>query len=103
MYAFWDAFYWIAAMYLVILNLAGFLSMGMDKRRARKGKWRIPEATLFLLAILGGSIGSVVGMRVFHHKTRHWYFKYGMPAILILQLVLAWVIWQYTPVLLGGL
>ena len=63
--------------------------MAMDKSRARKHQWRIPEKTLFLSAILGGSIGAIAGMYTFHHKTRHWYFVIGMPAILILQVVLA--------------
>lgn len=76
---------YIAAGYLVIVNLIGFLAMGMDKRKARKHKWRIKEATLFLLAVIGGSIGCWLGMYVFHHKTKHWYFVIGMPAILALQ------------------
>lgn len=79
--------------YLVVINLVGFGAMGIDKRRARQGRWRIPEARLFLYAILGGSLGSVAGMWVFHHKTKHWYFKYGMPLIFILQAALAiWLI-----------
>ena len=73
--------------YLVVVNLVGFIIMGVDKKKAQKGAWRIPEATLFLVAIIGGSIGSIAGMQIFHHKTKHWYFKYGMPAILILQIV----------------
>lgn len=74
--------------YLVLINLAGFLSMGADKRKAVKKLYRIPEKTLFLLAILGGSAGSILGMRHFRHKTKHKSFVYGMPAILIIQLVL---------------
>lgn len=74
--------------YVVIINLIGFIVMGIDKRRAKKHAFRIPEATLFTIAIIGGSIGSIVGMRYFHHKTRHWYFVYGMPFILFLQLAL---------------
>lgn len=74
--------------YAVIINLIGFIVMGMDKRRAKKHAFRIPEATLFTIAIIGGSIGSIIGMRYFHHKTRHWYFVYGMPFILILQIAL---------------
>ncbi len=62
--------------------------MGIDKRKAIKRAFTIPEATLFLYAILGGSIGSIAGMQLFRHKTQHWYFKYGMPAILIIQLIL---------------
>ena len=78
----------ILAAYLIIMNLVGFAMMGIDKRKAMKKLWRIPESTLFIIAIIGGSIGSIIGMRVFHHKTRHWYFVYGMPAILIIQIAL---------------
>ena len=74
--------------YLVIVNLAGLISMYIDKKRAIKNKWRIPEKTLFLIAIIGGSIGSISGMHLFRHKTKHWYFKYGMPAILICQVII---------------
>ena len=74
--------------YLVIMNLIGFAVMGIDKRRAVKRLWRIPESTLFIVALIGGSLGSIIGMYFFHHKTRHWYFVYGMPAILILQLAI---------------
>lgn len=74
--------------YAIIINLIGFFLMGIDKRKAIKRAFRVPEATLFLIAILGGSIGSILGMYTFHHKTRHWYFVYGMPLILILQLAL---------------
>lgn len=59
--------------------------MGIDKWKARKQAWRIPEKTLFLISILGGSIGSIAGMYTFHHKTKHWYFVIGMPLILIVQ------------------
>ena len=68
------------------MNLIGFSLMGIDKYRAVKRLWRIPESTLFIVAIIGGSLGSIIGMRIFHHKTRHWYFVYGMPAILILEI-----------------
>lgn len=74
--------------YVIIINIIGLFSMLIDKRRAIKNKWRIPEKTLFLIAILGGSIGSNIGMRLFRHKTKHWYFVFGMPAILIIQLVI---------------
>lgn len=81
--------------YLVLVNLAGFLTMWADKRRARRRAWRISEKALFLPAVLGGAAGSVLGMRVFHHKTKHWYFRLGMPAILLCQLALAvWLIWR---------
>ena len=74
--------------YAVFINIIGFLSMFIDKHRAIKNKWRIPEKTLFLIALIGGSIGSNAGMRLFRHKTKHWYFVFGMPAILILQIVI---------------
>ena len=74
--------------YVIIINLVGFFSMFIDKRRAKRNEWRIPEKTLFLIAILGGSIGSNIGMRLFRHKTKHWYFVFGMPAILITQIVI---------------
>ena len=73
--------------YFAALNILALALMGIDKWKARKGAFRIPEATLFIIAIIGGSIGSILGMYLFRHKTRHWYFVYGMPAILILQLL----------------
>lgn len=80
--------------YVVMMNLVSFALMGIDKYKAKKRAWRIPEATLFLFAIFGGSIGSILGMFVFHHKTRHWYFLYGMPFILIVQLICLYLLWQ---------
>ena len=74
--------------YLGVINLIGFFAMFLDKQKAKRGKWRIPEKTLFLLAIIGGSLGTTLGMHVFRHKTKHWYFKFGMPMILIVQIVL---------------
>ena len=74
--------------YLILINMAGFLAMGEDKRRAVRHLWRIPERTLFALALIGGSIGTWAGMYVFRHKTRHWYFVVGMPVILFFQLLL---------------
>lgn len=70
--------------YLVIINLLAFALMGIDKKRAMKGAWRIPEKSLFLAVILGGALGGVLGMKHFHHKTQHWYFKLGFPFFLIL-------------------
>lgn len=75
--------------YLFIVNILGFAMMGIDKKKAKKRAFRIPEASLFIIAFIGGSIGSIAGMYFFKHKTRHWYFVYGMPAILILQVILA--------------
>ncbi len=74
--------------YIVCINLAGLVSMGMDKRKAIRHQWRIPEATLFLIALLGGSLGSIIGMQLFRHKTKHWYFVWGMPAIFFAELAL---------------
>ena len=84
----------ILLIYLLVMNIIGFLAMGIDKYKAKKRAFRIPEATLFTIAIIGGSIGSILGMFTFRHKTRHWYFLYGLPAILILQLVLAFFLFQ---------
>ena len=72
--------------YLCLINLIGFFAMFIDKQKAKIDKWRIPEKTLFLLALIGGSLGTTLGMHVFHHKTKHWYFKFGMPLILIAEL-----------------
>ncbi len=74
--------------YLVVVNLLGFAMMGIDKARARKRAWRIPEAHLMIVALIGGSVGSILGMWVFRHKTKHWYFAYGLPVILILQVAI---------------
>ncbi len=77
--------FWI---YCAAVNLAGFAVMGIDKQRAVRGAWRISEASLFLTALAGGALGCTLGMHFFRHKTRHWYFRYGMPAILIVQVLL---------------
>ena len=84
----------VLLVWLAVINLLTFIVYGADKRRARKGKWRVPEKMLFLLPLLGGSIGALLGMRVFHHKTKHWYFVWGIPAILLAQIALA--VWIYT-------
>ncbi len=75
-------------LYFAATNLIGFALMGIDKYKAKKRAFRIPEATLFIVAIIGGSIGSIIGMYAFHHKTRHRRFVYGMPFILIVQIAL---------------
>jgi len=77
-------------LYLAVINLITFCVYGADKRRARKGAWRVPEKELFLLAFLGGSPGALLAMTVFHHKTRHRAFQVGIPAILVLELGLLW-------------
>ena len=79
----------LAALYLAAVNLAAFLLMGVDKRRAAGKKWRISEKALFLPAVLGGALGGLLGMRFFRHKTRHWYFRWGFPLLLAAQLLLA--------------
>lgn len=80
--------------YLLIMNGLGFLFMGLDKWKARKRAWRISEATLLLVAALGGAFGSMLGMHLFRHKTRHWYFLYGIPAMLIVHILLGIFIWK---------
>ena len=72
-------------LYLALVNAAAFCLMGLDKARAKRGQWRISEKKLFLPAVLGGALGGVLGMRVFHHKTRHWYFRWGFPVLLAVQ------------------
>ena len=76
-------------LYLLLINAAAFLLMLVDKIKARKNRWRIPERTLFGSALLGGSIGAILGMYTFRHKTRHLSFTLGIPAILIAQIALA--------------
>lgn len=80
----------ILYVYLIAINLAALVLMAEDKRRAKHHQWRIPERTLFASAILGGSVGALLGMYLFHHKTRHWYFVVGLPLILALQLAAGW-------------
>lgn len=75
--------------YLLAINIATFLLYGIDKYKAKKGKWRISEATLLTMAAIGGSIGAWAGMRLWHHKTMHKKFKYGIPLIIIMQIALA--------------
>lgn len=74
--------------YLLAVNIATFFLYGIDKYKAKKGRWRISEATLLLMAVIGGSIGAWAGMRLWHHKTMHKKFKYGIPAIIIMQVAL---------------
>ena len=87
--------YKILAAYLVIVNLLGFAVMGIDKQRAIRGAWRISEASLFLTALVGGSLGCTLGMHYFHHKTKHWYFRYGMPAIFLAE---AFILYLLLPI-----
>ena len=73
---------------LLVMNLISFALMGIDKVKAKRGSWRVPEKTLFLVTALFGGLGGTLGMRVFRHKTKHWYFKYGFPALLVVQIAL---------------
>lgn len=74
--------------YLVGINILGFCAMGIDKWKAKRGSWRIPENTLFMFTILGGGIGTIAGIYAFRHKTKKAKFTIGMPAILILEIIL---------------
>lgn len=77
----------ILTYYLLVINPITFIVYGVDKYKAKKAKWRISEATLLLMAAIGGSIGAWLGMKAWHHKTLHKKFKYGIPAILLLQII----------------
>ena len=85
------------AVYLIGINLLGFIVMGVDKQKAKRQAWRIPEATLFSIALFGGSIGSLLGMHVFRHKTQKPLFVIGMPAILVLQILLTIIFLFFSP------
>ena len=78
---------WLA-IWLLAASVLDFVLMGVDKRRARRNRRRVPEKTFFAVALLGGTPGAIAGMWLFRHKTRHWYFQYGLPAILMAQLAL---------------
>ncbi len=88
-----SAVLFVVLLCLLAVNLAAFLLYGLDKWKARHDRRRIRERTLLLLAVFGGSVGSWLGMRLFRHKTRHWYFRWGIPAILLLQLALVFGLW----------
>ena len=77
----------VAVAIIAIMNIAAFALMGHDKKCARQGKWRVPERTLFLVTACFGGLGGVLGMKVFHHKTQHWYFKVFFPVLLVVQIV----------------
>ena len=86
---------WLLLGWLLLMDLVLLFAMGLDKRRARLERWRIPEARLFLLAALGGALGGCLGMRLFHHKTRHWTFRLGFPLLALAQLgFLLYLFWQ---------
>ena len=92
------SFEWkVFVIYLIVINLVAFALMGIDKHKAKKNQWRIPERTLFLSAAVGGSIGAMYGMHLFRHKTKHKSFLFGMPAILALQLLVVIALFLFTP------
>ena len=74
--------------YLIVINVVTILVYGIDKWKAKQGSWRISKATLLIFAVIGGSIGALLGMKIWHHKTMHKKFKYGLPLILIIQIIL---------------
>ena len=82
----------IICAWLLLWSVVAFIAMGADKRKAKKGAWRVPEATLFIFALLGGALGATLGMHVFHHKTKHWYFRLGLPLLVLVWAgLLAWL------------
>lgn len=87
----------IILLYLLVINLFGFMLMGVDKHKARKQVWRIPESTLFSVAAIGGGIGSLIGMYTFRHKTQHKSFVIGMPLIILVHILLAMILIFFTP------
>ena len=78
----------IALVVITVMNLVSFALMGIDKRRARRGAWRISERALFMTTACFGGLGGVLGMKVFHHKTQHWYFRVFFPVLLVLQIAI---------------
>ena len=84
----------ILVIYLLPVNFLSFILYGIDKKRARKREWRISEKTLIGIAVIGSCVGAILGMHIFHHKTRHWYFRYGLPLILIIQVLMAWFLYN---------
>lgn len=86
---------YIALIYLAAVNILTFFLYGIDKWKAKKAKWRVTEATLIRWAVCGGSIGAWLGMKAWHHKTQHKKFRYGIPAILIAQLMMAGALIYY--------
>ena len=85
----------IALIFMVFMSVVGFFTMGIDKAKAKRNAWRIPEKTLLGFAFLGGGAGVWLGMEVFRHKTKHWYFKYGLPAIAMLEFIEACYVFAY--------
>ena len=86
---------YIALIYLAAINVVTFFLYGADKWKAKRYKWRVSEATLIWMAVLGGSVGAWLGMKAWHHKTQHKKFKYGLPLILLMQIAVAVGIWYF--------
>ena len=87
----------VILLYILLVNLGGFIAFGIDKKRSIRSKWRIPEATLLTFALLLGSVGCLLGMRVFRHKTLKPLFSIGIPVILIVQVLFFVIIFFFTP------
>ena len=85
---------WLS-LYIIVISFITFIIFGVDKKRARRHEWRISEKVLFALAIIGGSIGAIIGMIAFHHKTKKWYFRIGMPVILAVQIAAVWALFRF--------
>ncbi|MBV6714987.1 DUF1294 domain-containing protein [Paenibacillus chitinolyticus] len=85
----------ILVLYLLVVNLVAYVWMGADKRRARSGEWRVPEKRLFLTALIGGAPGIWAGMYAYKHKTRHFMFKYGIPLLLIVNVIVFWKLFRF--------
>ncbi len=75
----------IVLAYIALISVVAFAAMGIDKKKAEKHKWRVPEKVLFLFVLLGGGLGGILGMQIFRHKTKHWYFAVGFPLIAIIE------------------
>ena len=87
----------IVLLYILLVNLGGFISFGIDKRRSIRSKWRIPETTLLTYALLGGSVGCLLGMQIFRHKTQKPLFSIGVPVILVAQIIIVLAFFFLTP------
>lgn len=84
-----EKYFWI---YLLLINIYTFYLTYLDKQRAKHRKWRVPEKDFFILSILGGSVGTFISMNLFRHKTKRWYFKYGIPLIILMQIIILYCI-----------
>ncbi len=85
----------IALIFMLLMSIVGFCAMGIDKKKAKANAWRIPEKTLFGIAFMGGGAGVWLGMETFRHKTKHWYFKYGVPVIAMLEFIAVCYVFSY--------